>query len=141
MFILGPPCWLSGKESACQCKRHGFHPWSGRFPHAVEQLSLPQLLSPCASRACDLQPEKPPQWETQRQSRPRLPQLEKVSRQQQRPGTAKNKINKKFKSCLFHTKCDDRKKYCQCVHHSFHADLFFFCIRKWWWLRQGSQNQ
>ena len=21
------PRWLSGKESACQCKRHGFSPW------------------------------------------------------------------------------------------------------------------
>ena len=24
--------WLSGKESACQCRRHGFRSWSGRFP-------------------------------------------------------------------------------------------------------------
>ena len=24
----GLPRWLSGKESACQCRRHGFHPWS-----------------------------------------------------------------------------------------------------------------
>ena len=22
----GPPCWLSGKESACQCRRHWFDP-------------------------------------------------------------------------------------------------------------------
>ena len=26
MLSLGPPCWLSGKESACQHGRHGFHP-------------------------------------------------------------------------------------------------------------------
>ena len=26
------PWWLSGKASACQCRRHGFHPWSGRIP-------------------------------------------------------------------------------------------------------------
>ena len=25
--ILGLPWWLSGKESACQCKRPGFDPW------------------------------------------------------------------------------------------------------------------
>ena len=31
--------WLSGKESACQCRRHGFDPWSGKIPHAPEQLS------------------------------------------------------------------------------------------------------
>ena len=31
--------WLSGKESICQCRRHWFDPWSGRIPHATEQLS------------------------------------------------------------------------------------------------------
>ena len=35
----GLPWRLSGKESACQCRRHGFDPWSGRIPHAAEQLS------------------------------------------------------------------------------------------------------
>ena len=35
------PWWLSGKESACRCSRHGFNPRSGRFPRAAE------LLSPC----------------------------------------------------------------------------------------------
>ena len=49
------PCWLSGKESACQCRRHEFSPWSGKIPHPAEQLSLclgaqePQLLSPRAT--------------------------------------------------------------------------------------------
>ena len=33
------PWWLSGKESACQCRRHRFDPWSGKIPHAVEQIS------------------------------------------------------------------------------------------------------
>ena len=32
--------WLSGKESACQCRRHGFHPWSRKIPLALGQLSL-----------------------------------------------------------------------------------------------------
>ena len=31
---------LSGGESACQCRRHGFDPWSRKFPHAAQQLSL-----------------------------------------------------------------------------------------------------
>ena len=31
--------WLSGKESACQCRRHGFNSWSFKIPHIVEQLS------------------------------------------------------------------------------------------------------
>ena len=35
----GLPWWLSGKESACQCRRLGFDPWSGNIPHAAEQLS------------------------------------------------------------------------------------------------------
>ena len=26
------PWWLSGKESACQCRRFGFAPWVGKTP-------------------------------------------------------------------------------------------------------------
>ena len=37
--------WLSGKESACQCRGHGFYPWFGKTPHAMGQLS------PCAATA------------------------------------------------------------------------------------------
>ena len=29
---VGLPWWLSGKESACQCKRHSFNPWVGKIP-------------------------------------------------------------------------------------------------------------
>ena len=28
----GLPKWLSGKESTCQCKRQGFHPWVRKIP-------------------------------------------------------------------------------------------------------------
>ena len=34
-FILGLPRWLSGKELACQCRRHkrpGLDPWVGKIP-------------------------------------------------------------------------------------------------------------
>ena len=34
----GFPWWRSGWESACQCRGHGFEPWSRKIPHAVEQL-------------------------------------------------------------------------------------------------------
>ena len=34
------PWWLRGKEPSCQCRTHGFDPWSGKIPLAVEQLSL-----------------------------------------------------------------------------------------------------
>ena len=37
--IPGLPRWLSAKESACSCRRHGFDPWSNEIPHAVEQLT------------------------------------------------------------------------------------------------------
>ena len=30
---------LSGKETTCQCQRHGFHPWSRNIPLALGQLS------------------------------------------------------------------------------------------------------
>ena len=36
--LLGLPWWRSGGESACQCRGHGFEPWSGKIPHAAEQL-------------------------------------------------------------------------------------------------------
>ena len=35
----GLPWWRSGWESACQCRGHGFEPWSGKIPHAAEQPS------------------------------------------------------------------------------------------------------
>ena len=35
----GLPWWLSGKESACQYRRHGFDPWSWKIPHAAKQPS------------------------------------------------------------------------------------------------------
>ena len=35
---MGLPWWYSGWESACQCRGHGFEPWSGKIPHAAEQL-------------------------------------------------------------------------------------------------------
>ena len=35
----GLPWWLSGKESACQCWRHGFHPLSGKIPYTTAQLN------------------------------------------------------------------------------------------------------
>ena len=35
---MGLPWWRSGWESACQCRARGFEPWSGKIPHAAEQL-------------------------------------------------------------------------------------------------------
>ena len=44
-FIIkgqGLPWWSSGEDSACWCRGHRSHPWSGKIPHAAGQLS------PCA---------------------------------------------------------------------------------------------
>ena len=30
--LTGFPWWLSGKDSAHQCYRHGFHPWVRKIP-------------------------------------------------------------------------------------------------------------
>ena len=38
MIQQGLPWWRSGWESACQCRGHGSEPWSGKIPHAAEQL-------------------------------------------------------------------------------------------------------
>ena len=43
---IGLPSWLSGKESACQCRRLRFDPWSKKIPHAAEQVSL--YITMCA---------------------------------------------------------------------------------------------
>ena len=73
---LGLPWWLGGKESSCQCRRHGFNSWSMKIPRATKPLSPcstllglcprrwePQLLKPTHRRASAPQQEKPPRWE------------------------------------------------------------------------------
>ena len=35
----GVPWWRSGWESTCYFGGNGFEPWSGKIPHAAEQLS------------------------------------------------------------------------------------------------------
>ena len=40
------PRWLIGKESACQCRRHGFNSWSGKITYASEQLNPGTAIEP-----------------------------------------------------------------------------------------------
>ena len=40
------------EESTCQCRAHGFDAWSGKIPHALEQLS------PCTTMIEALEHEK-----------------------------------------------------------------------------------
>ena len=57
----GLPWWRSGWESACQCRGHGFEPWSGKIPHAAERqgpwatIAEPVRLEPvlCNKRGRD----------------------------------------------------------------------------------------
>ena len=78
---LGLPLWHTGCRSTCQCRRHGFDPWSRKIPHAVEQLSpRTQLLSLCSGTR-----------ETIAVRSPCSPQLEKALTQHQRPCATKTK--------------------------------------------------
>ena len=89
----GFPWWLTGEESACQCRRQGFEPWSRKIPHAEEQLSLfntttepksykcgahgPQLLRPmCPKSPCSTTREREA-GEQQLESSPHSLQLER----------------------------------------------------------------
>ena len=39
------PWWLSGKEPACQCRRHGFNPWAGKIPLEKEMTTHSSMLA------------------------------------------------------------------------------------------------
>ena len=41
---LGLPWWLSGTESACQCRRHRFSPWVGKIPCMRKWWLTPAFL-------------------------------------------------------------------------------------------------
>ena len=44
---LGLPRWCSGRESACQCRRHrrcGFNPWAGTIPWRRKRQLTPVFL-------------------------------------------------------------------------------------------------
>ena len=43
MVKLRLPWWSCGKESACQCREHGFDLWPRKIPHATKPMCL-QLL-------------------------------------------------------------------------------------------------
>ena len=42
--LNGLPRWLSGKESACQCKRHRSNPWVGKMPWSRKWQPTPVFL-------------------------------------------------------------------------------------------------
>ena len=45
MGFEGLPWWLSSKESACQCRRHGFDPWVGKNPLEERMAAHSSILA------------------------------------------------------------------------------------------------
>ena len=76
--ITGLPFWVNSKESACQCRRHGFDQWVRKISHDTEQPCVPQLLSLC-TRVWSLQLLSPVTVTTEARGYPRVhaPQQEK----------------------------------------------------------------
>ena len=66
---VGLPWWCSGWESACQCRGHGFEPWSWKIPHATEQLgpctttTEPAHLEPVLRNKRGRDSERPAHWD------------------------------------------------------------------------------
>lgn len=100
--------WSHGKESACRCKGHRFHPWPRKTPRTSEHLSLhaqrlsqrssalrPQLLSPRA-QSCASQEEPPAEKPEQREGegahppRERKPAAEKLRHSQSKRHTSRS---------------------------------------------------
>ena len=44
MYTYGLPRWLSGKESACQGRRHGLNPWVRKIPWRRKWQPIPVFL-------------------------------------------------------------------------------------------------
>ena len=44
-LVIGLPRWLSGKESACQCRRRRFDPWVGKNPLEKEVATPSSILA------------------------------------------------------------------------------------------------
>ena len=109
----GLPWWLSGEETACQCRRHGLDPWSGKIPRATEQrspgpIAMEPVLGrepgnattePAATTPENRAPESPCAQEKPTQREAPKPQLEsspplsaagEKPREQWRPSTAKS---------------------------------------------------
>ena len=63
--LTGIPKWLSGKESACHCRRHrrcGFHPWVRKSPWRRKWQPTPVLLDRGAWQATECGVAKGQTW-------------------------------------------------------------------------------
>ena len=97
-----------GKESACQYRRHGFDPWSGKIPHASSNQACRPSYCTCAlePRSCNCWSPRAREpvlcnERSHRNEKPRhhteeqtlLTTTTEKTLQQPRPSTAKNKYN------------------------------------------------
>ena len=131
----GLPRWLSKKESACQCRRHRFHPWSGKVPHASKQLNPWATTIKSALEALELVPHK------------RSRHSEKAKRcsqraapthcNEKRPHSNKDPSQTKHKSII--TKKNSRQAFCSCrfpahlvVWCGFVTEVLLMKCTKWW---------
>ena len=103
---IGLPWWRSGWESTCWCRGHGFEPWSGKIPHATEQLgpwatiAEPARLEPVPHDGRGRDRERPVHHDEERSPHrdeewPPLAATGESPRTNRRPNTAKNKERKK----------------------------------------------
>ena len=105
LVCQGLPWWRSGWESACQCGAHGFEPWSGKIPHATEQLgpwattTEPARLEPvlCNKRGRDSErpAHRDEEW-------PPLAATRESPCTETKTQHSKNKLKKKKKNLVCH---------------------------------------
>ena len=82
------PCWLSGREPACQRRRPRFRPQSRRVPRAAGQLSLWATTvepAPWSPEATLLKPVCPAARAPPRQEPPREERVHRTQRKPRRP--------------------------------------------------------
>ena len=65
IVCFGLSWWLNSKEFICQCRGHGFDPWSWGGPTCLgaAQPGAPQPPKPTCLGACALQRGRPLKWE------------------------------------------------------------------------------
>ena len=64
-YLLGFPSWLNGKESTCQCRRHGFDPWVGKV---LWRRKWQPLQYTCLENPMDEEPGRLESMGSQKQS-------------------------------------------------------------------------
>ena len=113
-ILLGLPWWHSGWESACQCRGHGFEPWSGKIPHATEQLgpwattTEPARLQPVPRSKRGRDSERPAHRD---EEWPPLAATRESPRTETKTQHSQKKNKKKKKYCSFASS----KPLCSCI--------------------------